>query len=362
LYLILFSSLYCARSGRVSLAENMRGINIFDLNGQALGSPQVLEDELSQIKAIGANYVVVDFLIYQQNATSTRIYEKQGVTPSTDNITLFVNTAHRKNLSVMLKPIVVCDEGNCTMVTLNPSNITGWFQSYKAYITSLARLAESLRVEVLSVALELVLISHKYHEEWVDLIACVRKEFTGLLTYCSVFYPEETGNVTFWSSLDFISMDTYVPFYNVTSQQQMNDDYYGYLTYVMSWLMTQPQNVSSLPMVLSEVGYPSSLSGLTMPWATIPEGKCPSEGMGASNFTAQDMAWKAVLSTVVAFPKIKGTVVFWYDNPSTPDWYPDRNNDNWACDWTPRGKPAECTIARAWNGTASIAKCGQNEC
>jgi len=161
-------------------------------------------------------------------------------------------------------------------------------------------------------------------------------------------------------------MDTYIPFWNGTTalptQQNMNDEYYGYLEYVMSWLSSQPQNVSSLPLVLSEVGYPSSLSGLIMPWATIPLGKCPEEGIGASNFTAQDMAWQAVLNSVGAFPKIKGTVVFWYDNPSTPDWYPDRDNNNWACDWTPRGKPAECTIASAWNGTASIAKCEKNEC
>ena len=45
------------------------------------------------------------------------------------------------------------------MINVRPSNITEWFESYTAYITAFASFAESLEVEILSVALELILIS-----------------------------------------------------------------------------------------------------------------------------------------------------------------------------------------------------------
>lgn len=46
------------------------------------------------------------------------------------------------------------------------------------------------------------------------MIAQVRVNFTVKLTYCSILWPVETQQVTFWDSFDFISMDTYVPFWN----------------------------------------------------------------------------------------------------------------------------------------------------
>lgn len=58
------------------------------------------------------------------------------------------------------------------------------------------------------------------------MIAQVKEKFHGRLTYCSIMWPVETNNIQFWDSLDFIAMDTYVPFWNgtgdVPTQQDMN--------------------------------------------------------------------------------------------------------------------------------------------
>jgi hypothetical protein len=56
----------------------------------------------------------------------------------------------------------------------------------------------------------------QYQSEWEAVIAQVRASFSGKLTYCSIMWPVETQQVVFWDSLDFISMDTYFPFWNGT--------------------------------------------------------------------------------------------------------------------------------------------------
>jgi hypothetical protein len=47
----------------------------------------------------------------------------------------------------------------------------------------------------------------------------------GILMYCSLLYPVETQNITFWDSLDFIAIDTYVPLWDgvrpLLTQSQM---------------------------------------------------------------------------------------------------------------------------------------------
>jgi len=191
----------------------------------------------------------------------------------------------------------------------------------------------------------------------------VRREFTGLLTYCSIFYPVETQQVGFWEDVDFIAMDTYVPFIaNVTdpapTYQFMLQRFDGYFSRVQQWHSSQPANVSSLPIVLSEVGYPSSLAGTYRP-ANDPPKKCESGTPYEANFTLQQMAFDALITVLTTkHPHIvKGMVVFWFDNPTTADYYPKRATNAWGCSWTPRGKPAECNLAKAFGGVATISNC-----
>jgi len=232
-------------------------------------------------------------------------------------------------------------------------------------MTTLATLAQTLNVEALSVGLELSQISGGNLDLWQNLISNIRKEYSGLLTYCSIFWPIETQNVVFWQYLDFISMDTYLPFWNGTgsspSLQDMENTYSVYLQGVSAWKNSQA-NISSMPLILSEVGYPSRNDGLISP-SSLPPSSCPKSGLQSSNLTAQDAAWTAVLSVTTSQTGrscISGISVFWYDNPSSQDYLSSSSNDNdtWACDWTPRGKPAECTIAKYFNGTASVQNCG----
>jgi hypothetical protein len=97
-------------------------------------------------------------------------------------------------------------------------------------------------------------------------------------------------------------------------------------------------------------GYPSCEAGLITPWLSF---ECNQFSNTTGNFTMQASAFDALLSTVVEFPFVSGVNIFWFDNPTSSDWIGNRENNNWSCGWTPRLKPAECTIANAFGGVCS---------
>ncbi|CAF1601591.1 unnamed protein product, partial [Didymodactylos carnosus] len=181
--------------------------------------------------------------------------------------------------------------------------------------------------------------------------------YSGLLTYSSIFYPIETPQIGFWDTLDFIGMDFYLPLLNITndssipSYQDMIESFSGYFQYFKLWLSNQSSNVSSKPVIFTEVGYPSSLAGLAMPSST-PPAQCIDNY--SANLTLQNMAFKALFQALDENSGIfNGTIIFWWDNPSSSDSYNERDSNNWGCSWTVRGKPAECTIAEAFGGECS---------
>ncbi|CAF2631462.1 unnamed protein product [Rotaria sp. Silwood2] len=137
-------------------------------------------------------------------------------------------------------------------------------------------------------------------------------------------------------------MDFYLPLINITkdnnipSQQDMIRRFSDYFQYFKLWL---------------KVGYPSSLAGLAMPSGN-PAVQCI--GNYSANFTLQDMGFKALFQVLDDNRGISnGTIIFWWDNPSSMDYYKEKDSNNWECSWTVRGKPAECTIAEAFHGICS---------
>ncbi|CAF1312667.1 unnamed protein product [Adineta steineri] len=106
-------------------------------------------------------------------------------------------------------------------------------------------------------------------------------------------------------------MDFYLPLLNITndgnipSQQDMVQRFSDYFQYFKIWLSNQSSNVSSKPVVFTEVEYPSSLAGLAIPSATPPM-RCIDNY--SANFTLQDMAFKALENNSGI---CDGIIIFW---------------------------------------------------
>jgi hypothetical protein len=353
--LFLFLFFYCF----VNIQAIYNGFNIFPFNSTALSMPDTL-NSLKTIAVRGGNWIGVNFFLSQSNATSNDVYF-EARTPTKDVWSIFIQEAHKYNLHVLLKPLVVCGH-ECLFINIIPENITSWFSSYEQIIYNISMMAEELEVDALSVGLELMEISNQnYTSNWKSLIQNIRAGgYKGLLTYCSIFYPVETHHIGFWDELDFIGMDFYLPLLNITedsnipSQEDMTRRFSRYFQFFKLWLNEQPSNVTSKSVVLTEFGYPSSLAGLANPSEDAPA-HCV--GNSSANFTLQDMAYKAFFQALDDNKGLlNGSIIFWWDNPSTKDYYNRRDSNNWGCSWTVHGKPAECTIAQAFGGICSTSQ------
>ncbi|CAF4123275.1 unnamed protein product [Rotaria sordida] len=334
-------------------SSNNNGFNFFAFNSTALALPDTL-NSLKDIALIGSNWIGVNFIIAQDSNTSNQVYFDDR-TPTFDVWSIFVYQAHQHNLRVLLKPLIVCGD-ECTFFNILPDNVTLWFSSYGEIIQNLSTIAQILNIDALSVGLELFHLSDKeYVSYWRSLIKNIRQGgYTGLLTYCSIFYPVETQQIQFWDILDFIGMDFYLPLLNITTQtiipsyEHMIDRFSRYFQHFKQWIDSQPLNTSSKQVILTETGYPSSLGGLAAPFANLPS-RCV--GNYSANFTLQNMAFEAFFQAMKDNPGIiNGSIIFWWENPSTRDFDRNENLSVWPCSWSPHGKPAECTIATAFGG------------
>jgi hypothetical protein len=335
------------------------GFNIFPFNSTVLAMPDTF-DSLKTIALRGGNWIGVNYFLRQSNATSDDIHFEER-TPTKDVWTNFIQEAHKYNLRVLLKPLVVCG-GECLFINIVPENVTSWFSRYEEIILNISIMAQEVEADALSVGLELLQISNtKYTSNWKNVIQTIRSEgYKGLLTYCSIFFPVETQNIGFWDELDFIGMDFYLPLLNITqngsipSQEDMTKRFSHYFQFFKTWFNEQSPNVTSKPVVFTEVGYPSSLSGMAVP-SGVPADECV--GNYTTNFTLQDMAYKGFFQALDDNKGLfSGSIIFWWDNPSSSDFYKNRDSNNWGCSWTVQGKPAECTIAKAFDGICPTSR------
>lgn len=165
--------------------------------------------------ATGANWTAIAFSAIQATAHSTEIPYRDAPTVTDEEVEWAVREAKSLGLNVCLKPIVNCADGTWRAhinffdkdVPCEPK-WSDWFRSYSAYILHFAKIAEDTGCEMLCIGCEMVQADRR-EAEWRQLIAEVRKVYTGLITYNCDKYQED--NVGWWDALDIISSSGYYP-------------------------------------------------------------------------------------------------------------------------------------------------------
>jgi hypothetical protein len=84
-----------------------------------------------------------------------------------------------------------------------------WESTYREYIMTFAKLADSLDIELFCIGTEYRIAVVKRKDFWVDLIKDIRAIYKGKLTYASNWDNYE--KVKFWDKLDYIGVDAYFP-------------------------------------------------------------------------------------------------------------------------------------------------------
>ena len=173
-------------------------------------------DSLKKMKEnTNSNFVILAPNGLQDTAQSEEICYTSEATVSDDELKGMIDYAKELGMRVALKPTVNCKNGTWRAhVNFFDEDVVcepkwcNWFESYTEFQLHYARLAKEMGVEMHIAGCEMVMAERR-EAEWRKLIADIRSEFDGLISYNTDKYQEH--NVKWWDAVDVISSSGYYP-------------------------------------------------------------------------------------------------------------------------------------------------------
>ncbi|MHB9024224.1 MAG: glycoside hydrolase family 113 [Armatimonadota bacterium] len=333
--LFVWTQVYAAQKPRSSSAK-LKGANYVCYYNGGYASWQS-EQALQRLADDGVNFLAVTVTAYQPTYTST-IIAAQPWTPSDADLRFVTDRAHALGMRVMLKPAVDLSQdpyhwrGDIGSGFTSETEWQTWFSAYTSFITYYAKLAKSIRADMLCVGAELCGTTHRA-AEWRKVVAGLRRQNRIPLTYASNWGGEESG-ISWWDALDYIGVNAYYPVSDSASPtvESMVDAWisYGYLQ-----TLANLSAAFKRPVLLTEIGY-RSIDGATMaPWDWCSTGEI--------DLQEQADAYQAAFEALWRCSWLAGT--FW--------WYADVNPAVGGADdpsYSFYEKPAEAVLRQYYRG------------
>ncbi|MBC8044834.1 MAG: hypothetical protein IAF08_15455 [Rhizobacter sp.] len=321
--LILPFLLYVAQ---VCIAQKMNGVSF-------VSPPRGLEaGVMKPIKDVGANWIAISPFAFSRAGEPAVTFNspRQWWGERAEGVAAIVKAARTEKLKVMLKPHVwVREQGWAGDFTLtSESDWKVWEQSYEIYILTMARLADSLRIELFCVGTEYRKATTLRPQFWKSLIAKVRAVYKGKLTYAANW--DEYEDIAFWSDLDYIGINAYFPL--------VDSDTPSVTMLLAAWkvpalAIKTVQQKFSKPVIFTEYGYQSTNRAVWKQWEL--EGKW----FKPVNLAAQVNGYEALYQAVWREAWFAGGFIW--------KWYPKRDAGGESnTDYTPQRKPVEATIQK----------------
>lgn len=208
--MIIFTACWSSQNRQTPIPK---GLLQDKINGMALMAPPnpFEENPMPDLKSIGLNYVSLQpFAFFNKDESSIEYggylwwgERKEGLIKS-------IELAKKENLAILLKPQLWAY--NQWIGDLDFEEEADWLRfekNYRSYILPMAKLADSMQVELFAVGTEMKGSAIKRPEFWRALINEIRAIYSGKLVYASNWdsYPL----VSFWDALDYVGIDAYFP-------------------------------------------------------------------------------------------------------------------------------------------------------
>lgn len=301
----------------------VRGVTLADWTPTGYANAQAAIDDIA---ATGANTLVLIVTAYQRDVSASDFAVDPARTPTPAAISSAISAGRARGLNVVLKPHIDVDTGAWRGL-IAPGNDDAWFGVYAEWITELVRLAEQSGVAQFVVGTELAGVSG-HTGRWRDIIRIVRGEFSGEVTYAASW--DEAHRVGFWDALDVIGVDFYAPV-------ARRDDA-GRMEIMAGWQiwierLRHLSHQTDRRIVFTEIGYRSIDGAGTSP-STF--GNAARVDLGEQ----ADLYWAAL--TVLGGQEWCDGVCWW-------NWLVRGNGGASDDDFTPKNKPAEGELVRAWS-------------
>lgn len=308
-------------------SEFLRGVSLglFAHEADPAKARLIYRGLLTELKDLGATDVQLALRLVQADVRASAVEVDPALTPSLELIRAVVRDARALGLRVLLFPIVHLRraEGREWRGRLAPDDEAAWWESYRARLVELARLAEAEEVELLSVGSELLSLE-RHEARWRELIQELRAEYRGRLTYSANWDHFEP--VEFWDALDVVGVTAYQPLSerDTPDEEALLRGFAPFLGRLRSWAQRHGYRY-----VLTEVGYPSHSSAAERPWDHGARGKPDPE--------LQLRCYRALYRVFREDPRLGGLYLW--------NWFGFGGLDDTS--YTPRGKPAQ-DVLRLW--------------
>lgn len=167
------------------------------------------------IQNTGANFITLVPNGLQETPQSEVISYTTEATMSDKELKKIIAYAHKKGLSVALKPTANCMNGTWRAhINFFDKDVhcepkwSNWFASYTEFQLHYAAIAEETGCELFIAGCEMVM-SERRSAEWRKLISDIKEVYHGPVSYNTDKYQED--NVSWWDCVDVISSSGYYP-------------------------------------------------------------------------------------------------------------------------------------------------------
>lgn len=227
---------------------------------------KVSQDHIDAVVKLNADHAAVMPFGFIRDQSSPQIIfntNRQWFGETTSGARQYIAQLRKNGLKIMLKPQIWIWRGEFTG-DLAMQNEADWKQlelSYEKFILTYANLAQEVKAEILCIGTELDEFVQQRPAYWKDLIAKIRKVYSGKLTYAANW--DEYPRVYFWPLLDYIGIDAYFPLSDAKTPtvDQLKAAWKPW----KQKILTLSQHVN-LPVLFTEFGYRSMDYTAKKPW------------------------------------------------------------------------------------------------
>lgn len=287
---------------------------------------------LTEIKALGADTVLLVVHVWQEHAGSLDLHLDPHRTPKPKDLGRLLDAARGHGLRVVLMPVVLLKNPRNNewrgQIVPKDRDWDTWFKRYTQVIIRFAKLAERHGVEAMTIGSELIK-AEPYAPRWRRLIEEVRQNYRGRLGYSANWDHYQTNKIGFWPELDFVGMTTYYKLADGPNPTAAELD--------RNWAPIKReikafQREVNKPIVFTEAGWCSQDGAASEAWNYY-----HSQEATPTGHAEQVACYEAFIRTWSGDPVVGG--IIWWEWDNTAGGKDDYN-------YTPRGKPAEAVLRR----------------
>ena len=283
---------------------------------------------LDALRATRSDSVAIVPTWYMANRVWPVIAPDPSGTPADAGVLHAMRAAKARGFRVVMKPHVDVLDGSWRG-DIEPTDVPGWFASYRVFMEHYADMAQRAHADILVVGTEYESMT-RYSLAWRELIADLRARFSGELTYAANRL-QEAEPIDFWNALDFVGVDAYMPLAahdpNPSVAALVHAWYHRGYVHRLQALARRWRR----PILFTEIGYyprdGTAIEPNKVRWDWPLDAR------------PQARAYEAFYEVFSAKPWVAG--VYWWDWPANP---PAGSSG----DYTPRGEPAQRVIEK-WN-------------